>query len=141
LAAAALALTLTAALFELLGPRRTRVAAQVVAACLGIGIVMLLQLPSWLGTGQGAGSTVLPALLRSVDAGSPLWLPARAARGEPVALTLWLAGTIGLFALVVAALGPRFARQAAAAIGTAAPVARTRRARHFRAGIGAALRR
>jgi ABC-2 type transport system permease protein len=142
LVAAALALVLVAALFELLGPRRTRVAAQVVAACLGVGIVMLLQVPGWLGSGPDpGGSTVLPTLLRSVDAGNPLWWPARAALGEPVALAAWLVGTLGLFALVVAALGPRFARQAALAIGASAPVARTRRTAHFRSGTGAALRR
>src|SRR5262249_5091993 len=102
----------------------------------------LMQLPGWLSAGPGASrDTMMEALVRSIDAGNPLWWPARAALGEMVPLALWLAGTIGLFVLVVVALGPRFARQAAAAIGAAAPASRRRRAARFRGGVGAGLRR
>jgi ABC-2 type transport system permease protein len=141
LAAAAMALALSTALFDLLGPRRMRVAAQILAAFLGVAIVMLLQLPGWISTGPRGVDALLPALIESVDADNVLWWPARAALGEVVPLALWLAGTIGLFVLVVAALGPRFARQAAAAIGAAAPAGRRRRSTRFRTGVGAALRR
>jgi ABC-2 type transport system permease protein len=79
--AAAIAVALTVALFRLIGPKRTRLIAQVVAAVIGAGFVIGLQMAAILSYGTLSRSTVLGsdrlvALLPGVD--SPLWWPARA---------------------------------------------------------------
>jgi ABC-2 type transport system permease protein len=139
LSASAAALVLASALFTLLGPRRMRIAAQTFAAVVGLAVVFIAQVPGLI---SGPGGTRLPAQAGE-DAAGVLWWPARAALGEPEPMIGLLLAALALFALTVAALGPRFAAQAAAAVsaGTAAPARASRRGGHFRGGERTALLR
>jgi ABC-2 type transport system permease protein len=83
--AASMAMLLTLALVRLFGARRTRVVAQVVGALAGALLFLLSQAGSLLSQGDGPAPTAFArvvASVQSLDAGSVLFLPARAALGE-----------------------------------------------------------
>src|SRR5229473_2447162 len=83
--AAALAVALAVALFRTIGPRRTRLIAQVLAAVIGAAFVIGLQMAAILSSGTMARSAVLQsdALVRlAPDADSIVWWPARAMLGD-----------------------------------------------------------
>ena len=88
-AATALAVGLTVALFRVLGARRTRFVAQVVAAVIGAAFVIGLQVVAILSYGTISRAALLQsktllALAPGLD--SVLWWPARAALGEMLPL-------------------------------------------------------
>jgi ABC-2 type transport system permease protein len=146
-AATALAIALTVALFRSIGPKRTRLVAQIVAAVIGAAFVIGLQVAAILSYGTMSRGDVLqsPALLAlAPDVGSALWWPAQAVLGDTFALLAVLACGFLLLALAVALVSPRFgdyAIAAAAASGHAAAT-RSRRGIVFRAASPrAALRR
>ncbi|HEY8572575.1 hypothetical protein [Phenylobacterium sp.] len=130
LGAAGVGLLLSAGLFRLLGPRRTRTVAQVMAALIGAAFFIATQLRTLLGE---AGSESFYAMVArraadpAVRALPGLDWPLRAAAGDPLPLAALLAGGLALFAAANAWLGPRFAADAAAAAGAGAG-GRTRRA-------------
>ena len=133
LAAAALAVALTDLLFRLLGPRRTRLVAQIVAAIIGATFIIGLQIAAILSLGTMSRvalleSTAIVAAAPAVD--SLVWLPARAMLGDVSALgTVMAAGAVMLGASVLL-FSARFADHAVAAAGVAlvsAPQARVRR--------------
>jgi ABC-2 type transport system permease protein len=144
--ATALAVGLTIALFHVIGPRRTRLVAQIVAAVIGAVFVIGLQAGAILSYGTLSRiafleSDTVVTMAPAID--SLLWWPARAILGDATALaavlaagTLLLAGTILLFA-------PRFAHHAIAAAGISQGTQRQRRVlRRFRPAVPtAALRR
>jgi len=145
-AAAALAVTLTAALFRMLGPRRTRLVAQVVAAVIGAAFVIGLQVAAIMSYGTMSQTSVLQSdalLAAAPDAGSIVWWPARAVLGEPLALLGVLALSFALLAAAVAAVSPHFGEYTIIASGAAGSGgSRARRARAFRAtALLRALRR
>src|SRR5204863_8024732 len=79
--AAALSVALTVALFRLIGPKRTRLVAQIVAAVIAAVFIIGLQVAAILSHGSLSRmvfleSDTLVALVPEAD--SPLWLPARA---------------------------------------------------------------
>jgi ABC-2 type transport system permease protein len=105
--AASLAMLLTLASVRVLGARRTRVVAQVLGAIAGALLFLLSQAGNFMSRSDGAANpSPLEKMLNAggaIDPGSALWLPARAAFGEPVAVALvalagllaaW--GTVGL---------------------------------------------
>lgn len=105
--AASTAMLLTLALVRWLGAPRTRVVAQVIGAVAGALLFLLSQVGNFLSREDGMAAPSALARMMSaggmIDAGSLLWLPARAALGEPVELALvaiaallaaW--GTVGL---------------------------------------------
>jgi ABC-2 type transport system permease protein len=121
--ATACGLMLALGMFALLGPRRTRTVAQVMAAVIGAAFYLTTQL------GQYAGRSRQQVMLDQADhlakgggfdPGRPLTWPAQALLGDPVALVLLFAGALAVFALVVTLFGARFARNAAAAAGAGA---------------------
>ena len=141
----AVGLILMLGLFRLVGPRRTRVVANVLATLIGASFAIGLQaytiappayraaLAEWLTAARAGGL---------LDPDGFLWIPIRAAAGEPWPLFLWCGASLALFLVAVLTLGDFFMRGAGAAIGSQrrdAP-ARKRRTR-FHAGAGAALRR
>ncbi len=85
-AAAALAVALTVALFRVLGPKRTRLVAQIVAAVIGAAFVIGLQVAAILsyGTLSRAATCCNPTrvLARLPGVGSVVWWPARAVLGD-----------------------------------------------------------
>jgi ABC-2 type transport system permease protein len=134
--AAALAVALTVALFRTIGPRRTRLVAQIVAAVIGAGFVIALQVGAIVSYGSVSRFTVLQSdtfVAHAPDTGSPLWWPARAILGDTTALAIVMAAGLGLLLAAVVLFAPRFGDHAVAAAGVAqATPGRRRRARPFR---------
>jgi ABC-2 type transport system permease protein len=102
-------------LFRLMGPRWTRLFAQVTAAILGACFILFLQIVAFLNKGGSVGA-VLPAQRAKsaiAMAWSPFWLPVQAALGEPERLAAWcLISIVALFGVIVCC-GPAFFRFAA----------------------------
>ncbi len=120
LTATALAVVLTLALFRAIGPRRTRFAAQILAAVIGGAFVIGLQVAAMISTGSLSRFAFLrsPAFIaRAPDANSPFWWPARAALGDATCLAITVAAATALFLAVTIWAAPRFADCAIAAAG------------------------
>jgi len=141
LAATAVGLLLAMGLFALIGPRRTRTVAQVMAALVGAAFFLVSQTRTILG--EQRSSSLFGEITRQAQEGRlkppPIAsLPLRAMLGEPLPLLALLAGAAALFALASLALGRRFSDAAAATQGkTAAKPTRESRAsarRVFAAG-------
>lgn len=118
--AQAIALAITATLFDLIGPRRTRLLAQVVGALLGAGVVIGLQVPNILTSGEYNRFSHFsdPMLIaHAPPSDSFLWWPARAMMGEPLPLFALLAIGLGVFALTVTAYSGSFAARVVTAAG------------------------
>ncbi len=117
-AATAVAVALTVALFRGVGPKRTRLVAQVVAAVIGAAFVIGMQVAAILSYGTLSRSDVLQsAAVQAIspDAGSVLWWPAWAVFGDGAALAGVLAFGLLLLVLTIAIVSPRFGEYAMAA--------------------------
>jgi ABC-2 type transport system permease protein len=137
LSAAAVAITVTIMLFRSIGPRRTRLVAQILAAIIGAGFVIALQIAAILSYGTLSRFAILTsdaAAAFAPDADSIVWWPARAALGDGEALLLLLAGGLVLLGVVMAVFSPRFADTAISVSANAAPAHQGKSARAFRAG-------
>lgn len=137
LSAAAVAIAITVLLFRLIGPSRTRLAAQIVSAVIGAGFVIALQVAAIFSYGTLSRFAVLTSDAATAFApglDSPLWWPAHAAIGDGEALALLLAGSLVLLGGVMAILSPRFADTVVRVAATATTVRRGRRITAFRAG-------
>ncbi|HLH92828.1 MAG TPA: permease [Xanthobacteraceae bacterium] len=147
--AAAFAVALTVALFRLIGPKRTRLIAQIVAAVIGAGFVIGLQLGAIVSYGTLSrtaylSSSALVALAPGVD--SPLWWPARAMLGDLHAFAAVTTASLALLLAAIAVFSRSFGAHAVAAQsigqGMGSGTARAHRAGGFRAGSAKrALRR
>lgn len=122
LSAAAIAIAVTILLFRLVGPARTRLIAQVLAAIIGAGFVIALQVAAIMSYGTLSRFTILTsgslaAYMPDVD--SIWWWPARATMGDTESLLLLLALALVLLGSVMAIFSHRFADTAidAAAYG------------------------
>src|SRR2546430_6729895 len=107
LSAAAVAIAITVALFRLIGPSRTRLVAQIVAAIIGAGFVIALQVAAILSYGTLSRFTVLSSDAAAAFAPEPaslVWWPARAALGEIEPLLVIMAGALVLLGLVMTVL-------------------------------------
>ncbi|MFC3703363.1 permease [Devosia honganensis] len=116
----AIALTLTRLLFRLAGPRRTRLIAQIVAAIVGAGFVIGIQAAAILsheGFSRFAFFQSEDLLANAPDTASPLFLPARAAMGDPVLAAMLFALALLLLLLAIALTAPGYARLATSAAG------------------------
>ena len=105
LMAAALAVALTVALFRLIGPKRTRFVAQIVAAVIGAAFVIGLQISAILSYGSLSRAALLQShwlVARAPDLGNALWLPARAALGDPLALITVVVVSLALIGAAIA---------------------------------------
>jgi ABC-2 type transport system permease protein len=143
---AAMAVGLTVGLFRALGPRRTRLIAQVIAAIVGAAFVIGIQAAAILSF--GAISRISTVSLGSLagwtpDAASLLWLPARAAMGDGAALGVSLVVSLGLLVAAIVGFSGRFGAHVIAASGTGfAPEISGKPIDGFRDGcVKAALRR
>ena len=141
----AVAVGLTVALFKLLGPRRTRLIAQVVAAVVGAATVIGIQVMAILryGTLARPGTLVSGDLLaRAPDVDSPVWLPARAVMGDLSALAAVVATCFVLLGLAIVIFSGRFGEHALAASSVnLAPSRRRKRQSRFRTFSAAATLR
>jgi ABC-2 type transport system permease protein len=130
-AAGALAVGLTVALFRMIGPKRTRLIAQIVAAVIGAAFVIGLQVAAILSYGTLSRTDVLRSdavLALTPDWDSIFWWPARAVLGDGAALAGVITISLILLAAVIAAVAPRFGDYAVAASGAGAGAAAGARA-------------
>ena len=134
--AAAVAIAVTIVLFRLIGPSRTRLAAQILAAIIGAGFVIALQIAAILSYNTLSRFAVLTSDVAEAfapDIESVVWWPAHAALGDGEALLLLLAGGFVLLGAVMAIFSRGFADIVVRASANAAPHRRASRATAFRA--------
>lgn len=136
----AVGLAVVMALLAALGPRRTRLAAQIAATFVGGGFMLWLQVHRYLPS-----PTVPDAAVPGAAVLEALWLlPTRAAAGDGPSLLAWVGTGAVAFAAAILGLSGRFAKGIAAASGLPAPVVAVTRAaghdRPFRAGLARTLR-
>lgn len=145
-AAAAFAVALTVLLFRTIGPKRTRLVAQIVAAVIGAAFVIGLQVAAILSYGTLSRlallqSSAIVAHAPGID--SVVWWPARAILGDPTALAAVVVASLALLGATIAIFSPRFADHAVAAAGVSQAVIRQARPTtgFRRASAQSALRR
>jgi ABC-2 type transport system permease protein len=145
LIASALAIAATVALFRLLGPKRTRLIAQIVAAVIGAAFVIFLQVAAIQSYGTLSRYAVLHSttlVAHAPELDSTLWLPARAALGDLRALAILFCAGLLAAALTIAVFSRRFGDHVVAAASVAQAHHRSRAVRNFRGGSAMhALRR
>jgi ABC-2 type transport system permease protein len=143
LASTVIGVLLAQGLFWLFGPRRTRLLAQILAGFMGAAFVLLMNIHNLLPssvTGAALESWAgLIALLPNAD--SVVWLPARAALGEPLPLVAAVALCAGLFMVTTFGLAQRLIANAIAANGSAAKSMRSSRALTPGGGLISLMRR
>jgi ABC-2 type transport system permease protein len=108
----ALAIVLTIKLFQTIGPRRTRLVAQIVAALVGGIFVIGLQITAMFSSGTLSRTAFLRSsyvLAHAPGQGSLFWWPARAALGDWHSLVWVLGGSLLVFLAVTIRYAPRFA--------------------------------
>ena len=107
----AVAVMLTVGLFRTIGPKYTRLGAQIVAAVIGASFAIGVQLAAILcyGTPSRLAFLQSEAVTRyAPDSGSTLWLPARAILGDMLALVVVFGIGAIMFAATICILAPRF---------------------------------
>ncbi len=117
---AALAVVVTVALFRSLGPKRTRLVSQVVAAVVGAAFVIGVQAAAILSYGKLSRLSLLQSddfVSRVPEVTSLVWWPARAAMGDMLALAAVLGGCFALLVVVIVAFSARFGDHVVAAAG------------------------
>jgi len=137
LSAAAAAIALTVLLFRLIGPSRTRLVAQILAAVIGAGFIITLQIGAILSYGTLSRFSVLTsdtAASLAPDPDSFVWWPARAAFGDGEALLLLIAASLVLLGITMTVFAPRFADTIVSITANAATVTRRPRRTAFRDG-------
>ena len=137
LAATGVGLLLAMALFTLIGPRRTRTVAQVMAALIGAAFFLASQYRNLMG--ERASDSLFARIATDARDGRialpPLAdLPLRAAVGEPLPLLAMVVLGVGIFLLASRTLGRRFADAAAATQGAETRKAAKGPTRAFAAG-------
>ncbi len=133
--AAAGAVALTVLLFRLIGPKRTRLAAQIVAAVIAAVFIIGLQVAAILSHGTLSRMVFLESdsLVALVpETGSLVWWPARAALGDLAALAVVLGGSLALLGAAILIFSARFGDHAIAASSVAASGARQAARTSFR---------
>jgi ABC-2 type transport system permease protein len=131
LAASGIALVLTSALFDLMGARRTRLAAQIVAAVIGSAFIIAIQVVAIVSIGTMSQSAFFHSesvIAYAPGLDSPLWLPARAILGDPSPLVIVLVIGAAMFAVPVLLLAGRLGDYAMAAASADLAMGRSTRA-------------
>lgn len=146
LVATSLAVILTVALFQAIGPKRTRLVAQIAAALIGGLFVIGLQMAAMFSSGTMSRLAFLQSkyvMAHAPGIHSAFWWPARAALGDTACLLIVVAASLAMFLAVTAFYAPRFAHYAIVASGASWSSARSRSVRRpFRVGTpSSALRR
>jgi len=133
-------------LFRTIGPKRTRSIAQIVAAVIGAGFAIAMQIIAILFYGNISRLSVLTAsdvAEKLPDASSALWVPARALVGDAGAVFVFALAGFGLLALTIRLFSSRFADLALSTAGVKEHSGRnSRQPTQFRATtVRGALRR
>jgi ABC-2 type transport system permease protein len=114
----ALAVLMTLGLFSTIGPKRTRLIAQIIAAVVGAGFVIGIQAAAIFAYGNMSRFDLFQSeafVAAMPDPSSLLWLPARAAMGDFGALVVVAVIGFGAFPAIVAFASTSFGRFAIAA--------------------------
>ena len=128
--ATAAALTLTVALFRIVGAKRTRLIAQVMAAIIGAAFVIGLQIAAIFSAGSISRFAALQSdwmLAHAPDTRSAFWWPAHAVLGDYAALSAVMMFAIGVLCASIALFSRRFSEHAVAAAGVSSTTVRQRR--------------
>jgi ABC-2 type transport system permease protein len=128
--ATAVALALTIALFRVIGAKRTRLIAQIVAAVIGAAFVIGLQIAAIFSAGNLSRYAALQSdwmLKHAPGTVSAIWWPARAVLGDHIALVAVAAFGIVVLAVSIALFSRRFGEHAIAAAGVSSTIVRQRR--------------
>jgi ABC-2 type transport system permease protein len=145
LVASSLAVALTVALFRLIGPKRTRLIAQIVAAVIGAAFVIGLQVAAILNYGTISHTALMHSHMLVAHApalDSPVWWPARAALGDWRIMAAILSFGLLVGALAVAVFSTRFGEHVIDAASATQTQRRQRAGASFRGGSPSrALRR
>lgn len=137
LGASGVGMLLAMALFALIGPRRTRTVAQVMAALIGAAFFLASQYRNLMG--EKASQSLFARIAMDAREGRiqlPPFadLPLRAAVGEPIPLLILVVVGAGIFLFAAQVLGRRFADAAAATAGAGTRKAAKGPTRAFAAG-------
>jgi ABC-2 type transport system permease protein len=126
--ATAIGVLLAQAMFSILGPRRTRLFSQIFAALLGVAFLCAVNLHNILPqTAQKMGVQTLTDFLKHLpSADSWVWLPARAAIGEPLPFLIGTVLCVALFVATTFGLANRLIDSAITANGASANTVKTR---------------
>lgn len=127
------------ALFATIGPRATRVAAQVIGAFVGASIFLAFQSQHFLPRAEredAANAFIERVMQVQMPADSPLFLPARAFLGDSQPLMIWTIASVLFFAAAAYLFSRRFTADAAAILALG-PKRRafSARTRPFRGGV------
>jgi ABC-2 type transport system permease protein len=125
--ATAAALSLTIALFRIIGAKRTRLIAQIVAAVIGAAFVIGLQIAAIFSAGSLSRFAALQSdwmLAHAPDTGSAIWWPAHAVLGDYAALGAVMFFGIGALVAAIALFSRRFGEHAVAAAGVSSATVR-----------------
>lgn len=128
LSASGMGFLLASALLKVLGPKRTRAAAQIMAALLGAGVFLATQIRTLVGHERAESFALAAARLARegrLDIPGLDW-PLRALLGEPLPMLGITAASAAVLWISIMVLGPRFANDAAAAAGAGAGQRRPR---------------
>ncbi len=129
----AIAMGITRLLFQIAGPRRTRLIAQIVAGVIGAGFVIGIQAVAILshdGFARYAFFQSADVLAMAPDAKSPVWIPARAVMGDPALAALLMLVCFAALAGVIALTAPSYARLATSTAGLTHIRSQRRPSRH-----------
>ncbi|MEM7462250.1 MAG: permease [Pseudomonadota bacterium] len=122
-------LSLTIILFRTVGAKRTRLISQIVAALVGAVFIIGVQLAAIASIGSVSRLDFLVSdTVRSwaPNNDSLLWIPARAAMGEPGPLMLVVISAVLLFGWAIAAFSSGFSEKVLAAAGLSQGISKTR---------------
>lgn len=116
----AIAVAITMTLFRLVGPRQTRLVAQIVAGIVGAGFVIGIQAAAILYYGNMSRFAIFQSadlVGAAPEPGSLLWLPARAAMGDLGASAIMLTIGLGALAITIAVTASSYGHHAISAAG------------------------
>ncbi|MBF0679771.1 MAG: permease [Devosia sp.] len=128
--AVAIAIVVTRALFALVGPKRTRLIAQVVAAIIGAGFVIGIQAAAIISLDDFSRYALFQSealITASPPLDSPVWLPARGAMGEPLAALAVLTFGFALLALAILSVSGSYQQLALSTAGVGQATGRKHR--------------
>ena len=114
------AVMIAVALFKAVGPKRTRLIAQIVAAVVGAVLLIGLQVAAIVLYGNLSRFDVLKSdvIARAApDAASLFWLPARAVLGDPLSVFVVAVAGAGFLAAIICNYAGQFSAHAIAAAG------------------------
>jgi len=143
--ATAASLSITILMFKTLGAKRTRLISQIIAAIVGAGFIIGIQLAAISSLGSLSRFEFLSsdAVANAVpELSNVLWTPARAVMGEANALITILTFSFGLLGLAIIAFAGKFGEYVitAAGVSQAATVSKPKEVKFKTRSIASTLR-